>query len=165
MKISAFWPIILLALTAGFLAGCGEQATTPVADSGGSLHHDTPPHGGIPVPLGEDYKLELVFDAPAGKLDAYVFDGEFENFVRIAAESFAVTARRPGHEETLSFKAVPNSATGETLGDTSMFEANADWLKTQTSFTGVLPQLTVRGTTFSNVAFNFSTPVASHVTH
>ena len=64
-------------------------------------------------------------------LDAYVFDGEFENFVRIKAESFQVTAHWPGGGEILLFKAVPNAATGETVGDTSMFEGQADWLKTQ----------------------------------
>jgi len=70
-------------------------------------------------------------------------------------ESFEVTARLPGREEVLAFKAVPNTATGETVGDTSMFETQADWLKTQPSFDGVLKQVTVRGNSFSNVVFNF----------
>ncbi len=142
-----------LACVAGMLAGCGGR--TPTAPSGSELHKDVPPHGGTPVVLGEDYRLELVLDAPAGKMDAYVFDGEFENFVRINAESFQMTARWPGRAESLAFKAVPNAATGETVGDTSMFETRADWLKTQKSFDAVLQQLTVKGATYSNVAFNF----------
>lgn len=140
---------------AGLLAGCGERAPSVPPSDAAHMHKDVPPHGGTAVALGEDYKLELVLDAPAGKLDAYVFDGEFENFVRIAMESFEMTARLPGREEALSFKAVPNAATGETAGDTSMFEAQADWLKTQPTFDGVLRQVTVRGNTFTNVTFNF----------
>jgi hypothetical protein len=154
LKNRGFWAIMALAGIAGVLAGCGVR--TPTAPPAGSqLHKDVPPHGGTPVALGEDYRLELVLDAPAGKLDAYVFDGEFENFVRINAESFQVTAHLPGGQQVLAFKAVPNPATGETVGDTSMFETRADWLENQKSFDAVLQQLTVKGTTFSNIAFNF----------
>jgi hypothetical protein len=155
LKNKAFWPILTLLFASGLLAGCGKRAPSVPPSDDAHLHKDVPPHGGTAVALGEDYKMELVLDAPAGKLDAYVFDGEFENFVRIATESFEVTARLPGREEILAFKAVPNTATGETVGDTSMFETQADWLKTQSSFDAVLKQVTVRGTAFSNVAFNF----------
>ena len=41
--------------------------------------------------LGEHaYNLELVRDAEAGKLVAYVLDGHAENFIRIAAPSIEV---------------------------------------------------------------------------
>jgi hypothetical protein len=50
---------------------------------------------------------------------------------------------------------VPNNATGEKIGDTSMFEAQADWLKAVKAFDAVLPQIEVRGTTYTNVEFNF----------
>jgi hypothetical protein len=155
LKNRAFWPIVAAVFASGLLAGCGERAPSVPPPDDAHLHKDVPPHGGTAVALGDDYKLELVLDAPAGKLDAYVFDGEFENFVRIATESFEVTARLPGREEVLAFKAIPNTATGETVGDTSMFETRAEWLKTQLSFDAVLKQVTVRGNTFSNVVFNF----------
>jgi hypothetical protein len=160
LKNGTFWPIMVLTGIAAVLAGCG--GSTPSAPPAKSqLHKDVPPHGGTPVALGEDYRLELVLDAPAGKLDAYVFDGEFENFVRINAESFQVTAHLPGGGQILAFKAVPNAATGETVGDTSMFETQADWLKTQKSFDAVLQQLTVKGATYTNVAFNFPNGTAA----
>jgi len=150
MKLRAFWLMALMVCIAGVLAGCGRR--TPLV---GQLHKDVPPHGGTPVELGEDYRLELVLDAPSGKLDAFVFDGEFENFVRIPAKSFQVTARLPGREEVLDLKAVPNPATGETVGDTSMFETQADWLKATPVFDAVLPEITVGGNSYTNVAFNF----------
>jgi hypothetical protein len=155
LKIRVIWPILTLAFAIGLLAGCSEHAPSVPPSDAAHLHKDVPPHGGTPVVLGEDYKMELVLDTPAGRLDAYVFDSEFENFVRIKTEAFEMTAKLPGGEEVLAFKAVPNAATGETVGDTSMFEAQADWLKTQKSFDAVLKQVTVRGNTYSNIVFNF----------
>jgi hypothetical protein len=78
-----------------------------------------------------------------------------ESFVRIPAESFTVTARLPAGDAALDFKAVANRATGETVGDTSRFSAEADWLKGASAFDGVLKELTVKGSTYTNVVFNF----------
>jgi len=97
----------------------------------------------------------LVRDANAGKIDAYVLDGEMEGFVRTAVSSFDIVATVNGEQKTLVFKAMPNSATGETVGDTSCFEARADWIATTPAFDAVLTQIEVRGTSFENVAFNF----------
>ena len=83
------------------------------------LHVAVPPHGGNPVALGDDYQIEWVLDAPAGKLQAYVLDGEMENFVRITLPSFDVTAKLPDGEEVLHFVAVANTATGEKVGSTA----------------------------------------------
>ena len=138
----------------GLLAGCGRQPPAP--GSAAQKHEHHPPHGGTPVVLGhEEYHLELVLDAPAGRLDAYVLNGEMENFVRIKAESFEIAAQLPDRPEVLVMNAVANRATGETVGDTSMFQTQADWLKHASSFDGVLKQLAVKGSTYQNVAFNF----------
>ena len=108
LKIKAIWPILWLVLASGLLVGCGQEApSVPPSSEAAFAQADVPPHGGTPVLLGEDYKLELVLDAPAGKLDAYVFDGEFENFVRIATESFEMSARSAGGEEVLRFQGGP----------------------------------------------------------
>ena len=82
-------------------------------------------------------------------------DGELEFFVRIAAPSFEVAAQVAGKEETLVLRPVANNATGEKVGDTSLFEAQADWLKSATNFDAVLKQVTVRTKTYTNVTFNF----------
>jgi hypothetical protein len=155
LKIKAIWPIMTLISALWALAGCGERTSS--APPSGTVHQfkGAPPHGGTPVVIGENYRMELVLDAPAGRMEAYILDDDFENFVRIAMESFEMTARLPGREEVLVFKAVANHATGETVGDSSMFEAQADWLKTEKSFDAVLKQVTVRGTTYSNISFNF----------
>jgi hypothetical protein len=145
---------ILAAVAAVLWAGCGNRQSSPPA-GGPHLHVDVPPHGGTPVALGDDYQIEWVLDAPGGKLQAYVLDGEMENFVRISPASFEVTAKLPDGRKVLHFTAIPNSATGEKVGSTSLFETQADWLKTTKTFDAVIHELDVKGTTFSNVAFNF----------
>jgi hypothetical protein len=137
-------------------AGCGGHKSGPADDTRTHLHVATPPHGGTPVALGdEDYQIEFVLDAPAGKLEAYVLDGEMENFVRIAPASFDMTANLAGGREVLHFAAVANAATGETVGSTSQFEAQADWLKTTNRFDGVIQEINVEGTVFHSILFSF----------
>jgi len=135
--------------------GCGRESAGRGSSSGhGHVH--VAPHGGTAVILGNEiYHLELVRDPAAGKLQAYVMDGHLADFIRIPAGSFEIAARFGGREEILTFKPVANPATGETVGNTSLFEAGADWLKTNADFDGVLRELTIRGSRFENVEFNF----------
>lgn len=146
---------LTLLVVAAVLVGCGEHH-----DQAGAAkphkHEHKPPHGGTPVVLGhEEYHVELVLDAVGGTLTGFVMDGELENFVRISAPSFVIRLNSPRPEKSLVFQAVPNLSTGETVGDTSQFEAHADWLKTTPTFDAVLPLLTVRTKTYTNVVFNF----------
>ena len=139
-----------------FAAGCSRSAPAASVSGTPPKHEHKPPHGGTPVVLGaEVYHLELVRDAASGRLAAYVFDGELENFIRSAAPSIVIVATVRGVPQTLVLAAVPNPATGETVGDTALFETQADWLKTTAEFDAVLQSIAIRGTTFSNVKFNF----------
>jgi hypothetical protein len=151
-------PICLLAalFLASLLAGC-KPPPLPEPGSGGG-HAHAAPHGGTLVQLG-DHQFNLEFVAgPDGRLSAYVLDAHAENFVRINALSFKVTAKFDGHEETLEFKPVANPATGETAGSTSEFLATAEWLKTTAAFEGVLQELAVKGTIYRAIAFKFAKP-------
>ncbi|MBW8781717.1 MAG: hypothetical protein JF599_07500 [Verrucomicrobia bacterium] len=148
---------ILIALAAGLAlgwGGCGK-AQRP-SEAGAHKHEHHPPHGGTPVVLGDEaYHLELVRDAEAGTLSAYVLDGEMEEFIRAGSPAFEVAAKVGGTEQTLVFKPVANAATGETVTDTALYEASAPWLKTTGGFDAVIKSVAVRGTVFENVAFNF----------
>jgi len=147
---------LAVGLAVGLFAGCERQPSHAPQQTSVPHHEHKPPHHGTPVVLGkEEYHVELVLDAPTGRLQAYIMDGELEAFVRVPAQSFAVAAMLGGKEEVLTFEAIGNNATGERVGDTALFEARADWLKTNATFDAVLRQLTVRGTTYENVAFNF----------
>jgi hypothetical protein len=136
------------------LAACAKKDAHDHTVSGTHVH--TAPHGGTLIELGEHaFSLELVRDAAEGKLTAYVLDGHAENFVRIKGSSFDVIATVGGETRPLTLKAVANTATGETVGDTSQFETQADWLKTTETFDAVLPQLDIRGSAFTKIALNF----------
>lgn len=144
----------LAAVVAVLVAGCGGEPKNDHAAGHGHSHQ--PKYGGTLVELGEHQgNLEFVRDASAGRLTAYVLDAHAENFVRVPLASFTLVATNAGKAETLVFQPVANTATGEKPGDTSQFEATAGWLKTAPVFDAVLPQITVRGTTFKDVRFNF----------
>ena len=148
--------ILSMVLILAAAAGC-SKAPVGAADSGQPRrHHHHPPHAGTPVVLGDEaYHVELVLDASAGRLQAYILDGEMENFVRSPAPSIEITATAGGAPHTLVLEPVPNPVTGETVGYTSLFEAQADWLKTVKGFDAVLKSVAIRGTTFSDVRFSF----------
>jgi hypothetical protein len=155
-RLRVFLRLSIVAALAIALGSCSRNeparaATTPVAK-----HEHHPPHGGTAIVLGnETYHLELVLDAGTGRLTAYVLDGEMENFVRVKAPAIEIVATVGAESHPLTLRAMANAATGETVGDTSQFEANAGWLKTAATFDGRLVALEIRGTKFENVAFNF----------
>jgi predicted small lipoprotein YifL len=159
MKSLRFFPLLGLAVFT--LSGCGRKAPPAPVEAAGAQtpaarHEHRAPHGGAAVALGDEaYHLEFVLDQTAGKLTAFVLDGEMDKYIRVPTSGFAVLANVAGASQPLAFKAVGNSATGEVAGDTSTFEATAEWLKTVTSFDAVLTAIEIRGSTFSNVAFNF----------
>jgi hypothetical protein len=153
-RLAAFLAAALLPLLATLLlAGCGDKSAA-TAKTG--KYVDKPPHGGTPVVLGDgDYHVELVRDAATGTLSAYVLDDEMEDFVRSSSPSFEIRATVAGTAQTLVLSAVANPATGESVGDTALFQAQADWLKTTGNFAATLHGLTVRGTTFPDTSFDF----------
>ena len=156
--------LALLTLSFASFTGCSKKSGHDHKhDHSHGHHHHTPPHGGTAVVLGnEAYHVELVLDATTGKLQAYLLDGELENFVRSAMPSFELSATFNGATQTLLFQPVANPATGETVGDTALFETQAEWLKTTASFDGALKSINVKGTTYTDVKFNFPKGNDSH---
>ena len=140
---------VLAAVVLLTLSSCSRPEST--SSAGGHSHQA--PHGGTLVEVGEHaYNIELVRDPAAGKLTAYVLDGHAENFIRISAPAIELVAFTGGEKRPLTLRAVANPATGETVGDTSQFEVQADWLKNTAEFPGEIPALEIRGTRFQNVA-------------
>ncbi|MBL9202425.1 MAG: hypothetical protein JNL39_18085 [Opitutaceae bacterium] len=144
--------LLLVPLAIAALAGCGKHDSHAGHDHGGHVHKA--PHGGLLVEIGDHaYNVELVRDDAAGKLTAYVLDGHAENFVRLAAPSITVTAYAAGGRQTATLAAVANTATGETVGNTSQFEGPAAWLKDAGEFNGEVGALEIKGSRFSPAAF------------
>jgi hypothetical protein len=120
--------LLFLTLVSAVFVGCGRHDHAAEKKGGGHVH--TAPHGGALIEVGEHaYNLEVLRDPAAGKLTVWVLDGHAENFVRIKAAALEATATVGSDKKTVSLKAVANPATGETVGDTSQFETQADWLK------------------------------------
>lgn len=138
-------------------SGC--QKPPPPSTGQDSLGHDhthEPPHGGTVVALGgEEFHLEFVLDAGTNRIQAFVLDGHMHEFVRIPAPEFEVLAKLPGTNATLTFKAVTKSETGETVGNTALFEATADWLRTNRTFDAELKDLVIGGKQYTSVPFHF----------
>ena len=143
-----------LAIVALAATGCGDRSNA--AASAKAKHEFHAPHGGTIIRLGrEEYHLELVRDATAGRLTAYILDGEALNPVRTRASSFDIVSGPATAKRVLTFNAVEDPKTGETIGDTSRFAAEADWLKTTGRFDGELSLLKIASTTFLRVPISF----------
>ena len=154
--VLSFTAVTLVAACSKKNDHAGHDHSAHATSSSSPKHEHKAPHGGTAVVLGKEaYHLELVRDAATGRLTAYVLDGEMENFIRIYAASFEVVINGGTVPRTLTFKSVANTATGEMVGDSSQFEAQADWLKTTATFAATLTSLEINGTTFSAVVFNF----------
>ena len=164
MKTILRAPLAVLLLCA--LAACSKQSEhkdyskVPGGDAhaghndGGHVH--TAPHGGTLVELGDHaYNVELLRDATTGKLTVWVLDAHAENFIRIKAPSIELVAMPGGKFTPLILAAVANPATGETVGDTSQFEIQTDWLKTAGAFSGIVT-VEIKGTKFEKVGFSLS---------
>jgi len=142
------WHLVQGHIRATALAGSAHDQPRP--------HRHHPPHGGTPVAPGDEaFHLELVRDAEAGTLRVYVLDGEMENFVRIAAPRLTLEVDRGGRKDILALRPVADLATGETVGDTSLFQTQAGWLRTTGSFKGVFRDLKIQDQTFQAVPFGF----------
>jgi hypothetical protein len=143
---------VLLAAT--FLAGCSKPAATETAKKN---HGHVAPHGGVLVEIGEhQFNVEFVHDEESGKLSAYTLDAHAENFLRTAMASFDVFISAGGETRTISFKPVANAASGETVGDTSQYDATDPWLKDKHAFAGIIGKIDFRGTVFTDVPFRFT---------
>jgi hypothetical protein len=119
-----------------------------------AAHEHHPPHHGSLQVLGDDFAhLEMVLDPDQGLLTAYALDGEAEESVRLAQKELRVHIRLSPSARTvdLVLKAVANELSGETVGDTSQFEAHAKALLGQAGFSGSLARVDVRGAIFTKV--------------
>jgi hypothetical protein len=106
------------------------------------------------VTLGDEAAhIEFLADAETGTMTAWFFTPHMERYLRIEAKSFEVLAKLPDGEAKLTFVAVANAGTGETVGDTSQFVAKAEWLAGVEAFDAVLPEVTVRGRVYLRVAY------------
>ncbi len=156
MKIAPKFRCLGLAASVSLLLGACSNKEEVEAPAPMQAHEHHAPHGGTAVVLGDEaFHLEIVGVPGESRLTAYVLDDEMENFIRISQLDFEVVANVAGVIQPLTFVAVANPATGETVGDTAQFEVLADWIATTPRFDATLIKIVVKGETFSGVHFNF----------
>ncbi len=157
------WLIALL--LAGACDGRNQQRgkTTPSQD-GGHHHEHIAPHGGAVVVLGDEaFHLEIVHDPAVGRVTLYVLDGHLEDFIRLPATGIATSIALGETNRALVLTPVAQSATGETIGDTSQFGGEADWLKSTPELSGLISSIEVRGQQFTNVAFRIKADATANL--
>ena len=152
--------VLILALSQLGCGGEGGQVDEHSHAEGETHHHEPhyhePPHGGAGVTLGnEDAHIEFLADAEEGTVTAWFFKPHMEQYLRMELESFEVLVKRSEGETKLVFEALANPGTGETVGNTSQFVANAEWLGKAETFDAVIPEITVLGKTYNNLEFNY----------
>lgn len=152
MKTHLLTALCSLAAIALF-SGCGKKETGHQH----AAHAHQAPHGGTLIEIGEHaYNLEVVHDAALGKLSVYILDGHAENFVRVTAPTLPLQVTLPGGaKHQLALAAIANAATGEKVGDTALFEGQADWLKSVREFDATVSTFAIKGTSIVNLSFNF----------
>jgi hypothetical protein len=159
MKLFAF-AVCVIGMTVA--TGCRDSSESK---SDGSGRSKNPPHGGTPVLVAaHKYHLELVRDGNRGVIQAYVLAANLHDFIPVPETNFTLRAMvSRGQTEHLEFQRVTNSTTA-TLADPSfLFEGRAEWVKVVKNFDGLIPAITVKGATFTNISFPF--PEGTQHTH
>lgn len=141
--------LVAVIIMSGLAAGCHKHEHADKQDPTG------PPHGGTPVAVGKHkYNLEFVRDGDAGAMQAYLMDAHFEKFVSVPETNFTLLAKIEGREERAEFgqlPAIPPSPDGSSY----QFAARGEWIKMATNFEALIPTITLKGRTYTNIAFRF----------
>ena len=120
-------------------------------------HVHKPPHGGMLVELGDHaFNLELLPDDEVGTLGVYILGAHAEKYIRIGMESLKLSLSAGSDSQELELKAVANELTNETVGDTSYFFGQSDWLKGKHDVTGMMQSVEIHGMSFKEVSFDLS---------
>ena len=82
--------------------GCSKEEDHAHAAHGGGHSHE-PKNGGQLVEVGKhQFNFEILTDAAAGKMTAWVLDAHAEGYVRIPAPSLQVQAKVDGQDKVLA---------------------------------------------------------------
>jgi hypothetical protein len=149
-----------VALLLVLAAACGREPRSHGTEGGegGGGHAHKAPRGGTLVTLGDhEAHLELLLDAEAGVLSAFVLDGRAEKAVRVRQPAIEARIEPPegeGFDLALAAVARPDS-TGETVGDTSEFRGASPRLRGLSKFHIAFRRIEVRGTVVEDLEVAF----------
>ena len=137
------------------VVGCTEHQHDESCRSHGGLHVHEPLLGGQLMALGEHgsgYNLELLIDEK-NRFSVYILDAHAENFVRIEQEFLQVDLS-DGNKTSLALDAVADSATGETVGNTSHFQTK-ETVEKILPLKGLIQMIEIGSKQYSAIEFFF----------
>ena len=138
-----------------FALGCDDHSHSHHGKSGGA-HVHTSQHGGELYelgPHGAGFNFELFLDEQ-GKLSLYVLDAHAENFVRIEQTEITISMSED-NSTSLLLKAVSDTATGETVGNTSHFQS-AKPVKELLPINGKIKEIRIGSSSYKEETISFS---------
>ena len=138
-----------------FVVGCAEHQHDESCGSHGGLHVHEPLLGGQLMALGEHgsgYNLELLIDEN-NHFSVYILDAHAENFVRIEQESLQMNLSDE-NTTSLILHAVADSATGETVGNTSHFKTKGT-VEKFLPLNGIIEMIEIGSKQYSAIEFIF----------
>jgi hypothetical protein len=146
---------LLFILFTLFVVGCTEHQHDESCGSHGGLHVHEPLLGGQLMALGEHgsgYNLELLIDEN-NRFSVYILDAHAENFVRIEQESLQVNLSDE-NKASITLHAVADSATGETVGNTSHFQSKGT-VEKFLPLNGIIEMIEIGSKQYSEIEFFF----------
>lgn len=138
------------------IAACTTEAHDDHHDDEGG-HAHTAKYGGVLVELGDHFaSIEVVQDHEAGTLKVYCLDAHAEESERSPTESLSMSLDVHADEPiVVTLAPHVSELSGETVGDSSLFEVTDDVLKGVDHFHGTIAEITLRGTKFEDVKFDW----------
>lgn len=124
-------------------------------------HHHAPHHGSLTM-LGEHVaQIELVVDAEAGKVEAYILDGEAEKPLTVDQTDLELVVTLPEATEPITLKLTPADAAKQEDG----FVAQDDKLKGAKAFKATITSLKIKDQAHEKVAVEFDAKKAEEEAH
>ena len=114
--------IILSSIILTFNWGCSDEREKGGNSGGGHVHQAM--RGGILMelgPHGSGHNLELLQNNK-GEFEIFILDAHADNYVRIKQSTIELNLA--DNNRTLTLNAIPDPATGETVGNSSLFRSS-----------------------------------------
>lgn len=167
--------LFLLLTTLIFITSCDSHSplesplekkedTTSTESKEFTPHKHHAPHGGTLIVFGEEFAhLELKLNFTTGQIQAWVLDGEAEKYIRLSQKEILFEIEIDEKKFPLSLKPVENTLTGETVGNTSLFQGQHPQLKDVSHFHATLQSINIKAQIFEKIEFCF--PEGNEVPH
>jgi hypothetical protein len=145
--------IILSSIILTFNWGCSDDREKGGNSGGGHVHQAM--RGGILMelgPHGSGHNLELL-ENNKGEFEIFILDAHADNYVRIKQSTIELNLA--DNNSTLTLNAVADPATGEKVGDSSLFRSSQS-VKNLLPMKAEIVDLKIGSSNYSNTPLSFS---------